>query len=415
MIDSKSKMRDEALIAESDNDMEIVSSLSVGFDFFGNLVVEMDYADGSNSRYDYRLDAIVDKDELVLLSKELESFNKSLPLAISDRFGKGWKLLTPSDIEKADELMNSDFCKVTLAENVENLFIDVTAIQGDHRTRVVVQNKHTHITHIEKDGVTVFDEPLAATQAADELLTFDDCYTFAETADLSEVQDRLLQQFTYNMAIAEEGMTHDYGANIGKLIMEEATSLRDKARAYAAAGSDARMGGCSMPVMINCGSGNQGITISVPIWVYAEEHNIPMERRIKALALANLLALYIKQGIGRLSAYCAVVSAASAGAAGVAYLMGEPKEVVEATLSNALAGTSGVVCDGAKPSCAMKIALSVGNALLAYKMARTDNNFKSGEGLVKGTVDRTVATIGDVARVGMKETDIVILESMLEK
>ena len=323
--------------------------------------------------------------------------------------------LTPSDIEKADELMNSDFCKVTLAENVENLFIDVTAIQGNHRTRVVVQNKHTHITHIEKDGVTVFDEPLAATQAADELLTFDDCYAFAETADLSEVQDRLLQQFTYNMAIAEEGMTHDYGANIGKLIMEEATSLRDKARAYAAAGSDARMGGCSMPVMINCGSGNQGITISVPIWAYAEEHNIPMERRIKALALANLLALYIKQGIGRLSAYCAVVSAASAGAAGVAYLMGEPKAVVEATLSNALAGTSGVVCDGAKPSCAMKIALSVGNALLAYKMARTDNNFKSGEGLVKGTVDRTVATIGDVARVGMKETDIVILESMLEK
>lgn len=323
--------------------------------------------------------------------------------------------LTSADIEKADELMNSDFCKVTLAENVENLFIDVTAIKGNHRTRVVVQNKHTHITHIEKDGVTVFDEPLAAAQAADELLTFDDCYAFADTADLSEVQERLLQQFTYNMAIAEEGMTHDYGANIGKLIMEEATSLRDKARAYAAAGSDARMGGCSMPVMINCGSGNQGITISVPIWVYAEEHNIPMERRIKALALANLLALYIKQGIGRLSAYCAVVSAASAGAAGVAYLMGEPKAVVEATLSNALAGTSGVVCDGAKPSCAMKIALSVGNALLAYKMARTDNNFKSGEGLVKGTVDRTVATIGDVARVGMKETDIVILESMLEK
>lgn len=323
--------------------------------------------------------------------------------------------LTHDDVIRADELAHADFCKVSLAEGVENLYIAVTVTGGGHTVMVRVERMHTNITRIEKDGEVIFDAPCEAVTAEDVMAKFEDCYQFAETADFTRLKELLGKQFDYNMAIAEEGMKSSYGSNIGKLIIEDSASIADKARAYAAAGSDARMSGCSLPVMINYGSGNQGITISVPILVYAEEYNIDEERRYRALALANVLALYVKHDIGRLSAYCGVVSAASATAAGVAYLMGESKEVVAATLSNALAGTSGVVCDGAKASCAMKIGMSLGNALLSYKQAKTDNSFQGGDGIVKDTIDDTVKTIGTIAREGMRETDVVILQSMLEK
>lgn len=323
--------------------------------------------------------------------------------------------LTVDDVKRADELFNSNFCTVSLAEGVANLYIAVTAKTADHEVKVTVQQKHTNITHIEKDGEVIFDMPMEQILAEEVQMTFDDCYEFAENADFNRLKELLHRQFDYNMAIAEEGMKNSYGSNIGKLIIEESASIADKARAYAAAGSDARMGGCSMPVMINCGSGNQGITLAVPIFVYAEEYNVPEERRYRALALANVLALYIKYDIGRLSAYCGVVSAASATAAGIAYLMAESKEVVWETLSNALVGTSGVVCDGAKASCAMKIGMSLGNALLSYRQAKTNNSFKNGDGIVKANIDETVHTVGRIAREGMRETDIVILESMIER
>lgn len=323
--------------------------------------------------------------------------------------------LTSDDVKQADELFESNFCTVSLAEGVANLYIAVTAKTANHEVKVTVQQKHTNITHIEKDGEVIFDMPLEQILAEEVQMTFDDCYEFAEQADFKRLKELLHRQFEYNMAIAEEGMKNSYGSNIGKLIIEDSASIADKARAYAAAGSDARMGGCSMPVMINCGSGNQGITLAVPIFVYAEEYDVPEERRYRALALANVLALYIKHDIGRLSAYCGVVSAASATAAGIAYLMAEPKEVVWETLSNALVGTSGVVCDGAKASCAMKIGMSLGNALLSYRQAKSNNSFKNGDGIVKANIDETVQTVGRIARDGMRETDIVILESMIEK
>lgn len=323
--------------------------------------------------------------------------------------------LTSADVARADELFNSNFCSVSLAEGVANLYIHVTAKTADHEVQVTVQQKHTNITHVEKDGVILLDIPMEQVLADELHMTFDECYEFAEEADLARLKSLLSRQFEYNMAIAEEGMKNSYGSNIGKLIIEESASIADKARAYAAAGSDARMGGCSMPVMINCGSGNQGITLAVPILVYAEEYKVSEERRYRALALANVLALYIKHDIGRLSAYCGVVSAASATAAGIAYMLQEPKEVVWETLSNALVGTSGVVCDGAKASCAMKIGMSLGNALLSYRQAKTNNSFKNGDGIVKGSIDETVHTVGRIAREGMRETDIVILQSMIEK
>lgn len=324
--------------------------------------------------------------------------------------------LTHDDVVRADALFKEDFCTIEHIEGVENLYIEVIAKHGEDYSKIIVQNMHTHISHIEKNGEILFSEACSDEPKQLELiLAFEGCYHFATHADVAELTEILGPQLEMNMAIAEEGMKNNYGSNIGKLIIDGSSSIEDKARAYAAAGSDARMDGCSMPVMINSGSGNQGITLAVPIMVYAKEHNIAHEQTIRALALANILALYIKQGIGRLSAYCGVVSAASATAAGVAFLMGEDKEVVWQTLSNALVGTSGVVCDGAKASCAMKIGMSLGNALLGYKQARTHNTFKAGQGIVKNTIDRTVATVATIAREGMKTTDDVILETMLEK
>ena len=323
--------------------------------------------------------------------------------------------VTHEQVVAADRLFEADFCSIELAEGVENLFIEVVANAGEHTSKVIVQNTHTTISYAEKDGqVLIALTPEEVTKHSMELC-FDSCYEFAMTVDAAELEDILGPQLDLNMAIAEEGMKNNYGSNIGKLIISNSTSIADKARAYAAAGSDARMDGCSMPVMINCGSGNQGITLSVPIMMYAKEYDVPRDHTLRSLALANVLALYIKQYIGRLSAYCGVVSAASATAAGVAFLLKESKEVVWETLSNALAGTSGVVCDGAKASCAMKIGMSLGNSLLAYTQAKTKNSFKAGQGIVKETIDDTVQTVATIAREGMKETDVVILETMLEK
>ena len=323
--------------------------------------------------------------------------------------------VTHEQVVAADRLFEADFCSIELAEGVENLYIEVVATAGEHTSKVIVQNTHTTISYAEKDGqVLIALTPEEVTKHSVELC-FDSCYEFAMTVDAAELEDILGPQLDLNMAIAEEGMKNNYGSNIGKLIISNSTSIADKARAYAAAGSDARMDGCSMPVMINCGSGNQGITLSVPIMMYAKEYDVPRDHTLRSLALANVLALYIKQYIGRLSAYCGVVSAASATAAGVAFLLKESKEVVWETLSNALAGTSGVVCDGAKASCAMKIGMSLGNSLLAYTQAKTKNSFKAGQGIVKETIDDTVQTVATIAREGMKETDVVILETMLEK
>ena len=323
--------------------------------------------------------------------------------------------LTHEQVVEADYLFEADYCSVELAEGVENLFIEVTAVAGEHTSKVIVQNTHTTISYAEKDGeVVIALSPEEVAKHSIELC-FDSCYEFASTVDAKELEEILGPQLDLNMAIAEEGMKNNYGSNIGKLIISNSSSIADKARAYAAAGSDARMDGCSMPVMINCGSGNQGITLSVPIMMYAKEYGIDRDHTLRALALANVLALYIKQYIGRLSAYCGVVSAASATASGVAFLLNESKEVIWETLSNALAGTSGVVCDGAKASCAMKIGMSLGNSLLAYTQAKTENSFKAGQGIVKEDIDQTVQTVATIAREGMKQTDVVILETMLEK
>lgn len=222
-------------------------------------------------------------------------------------------------------------------------------------------------------------------------------------------------QLEYNNAIAVEGIENSWGSNIGKTILNRNSNIyEEKLVAYAAAGSDARMSGCEKPVVINSGSGNQGITVSVPLGLYLKDNNIDGELKYRSLVFANLIGLYIKQGIGKLSAYCGVVSAAAASVCGIAFAKEESKEIIEKTLTNALATNSGIICDGAKPSCASKIASSLRNAFLSFDQAKTENSFVSGDGIVKGNIEETVKTVGIIARNGMKSTDEVILEEMIK-
>lgn len=319
------------------------------------------------------------------------------------------------DIAEAEKMIQEGYCNIVLVPDVENLYIRIEAFKGTGSSVIVVQGKHTNITYMEKNGEVLLQKGEEFKELTLEEFSFAKIYDFACNCDYEDIKPLLDMQIEYNRAIAEEGIANSYGSNIGKLILETSDSIEEKARAYAAAGSDARMSGCEMPVVINSGSGNQGITISVPIVIYAEHFKRSADKLYRSLIFANLVGLYQKKGIGRLSAYCGVVSAASASVAGIAFLNDEPRKVIEETLINSLAGNSGILCDGAKPSCAMKIASSVGNAFLAYRQARSDNSFCSGDGIVKDSVDETIETVGHIAKYGMKRTDEVILGEMIDK
>lgn len=323
--------------------------------------------------------------------------------------------VTAEDVQQAIALYEREFCHVALVPDVENLYIEVIAQAQQNQVKVVVQEKHTNIVLIEKNGVEIFSRTMETSKAFLLERSFNDIFEFADKADIDRIIPILDRQIEYNMAIAVEGLQHDYGSNLGKLILAGDKTLGGKARAYAAAASDARMGGCSMPVMINSGSGNQGITVSVPIIIYAQEMEISQERLYRSLVLANLLALYQKQEIGRLSAYCGAISASAAAVVGIAYLLGEEKEVIEETLVNALAAVAGVICDGAKASCAAKINIGLTAAFLGYEQAKSGNSFKAHDGIVKDDINQTIAVVSEIAKVGMKETDIVVLNKMLEK
>ena len=217
------------------------------------------------------------------------------------------------------------------------------------------------------------------------------------------------------MAICKEGLEHPYGAEVGRILLDgnKSPTVGLRARAYAAAGSDARMNGCPMPVVINSGSGNQGITVSVPVVIYAEDRNLPREKLLRALVVANLISVHQKSYIGSLSAYCGVVSAACGAACGICYLLDHPKSVLYDTITNTIATVGGMVCDGAKSSCAAKISTALQTALLGMKMGVHDRSFQPGEGLVKEDVEETISNFGRMGRVGMKSTDHEILNIML--
>ncbi len=324
---------------------------------------------------------------------------------------------TDEDRKWLGTLLDANFCTVELAEGVDNLYIEITATTDEHTAVVRIENAHTNITYVSVDG-NVISETINEIKEAESStcpMTFDSIYEFAKAGDISGILASIKQQVEYNTAISNEGLSNDYGANIGRLLLldDETPSLETKCKARAAAGSDARMSGCPLPVVICSGSGNQGLTVSMPIITTAEELDKTDEELYRSLVFANLLTLYVKSGIGKLSAYCGVVSAGIVSVAGIAFLKGDSKDIIEDTLVNGLVSLSGIVCDGAKPSCAGKIAISLDGAFMGYKQARLNKSYQKGDGLVAHSVDDTIKSIGVVAQ-GMKETDVVILNEMLK-
>lgn len=296
--------------------------------------------------------------------------------------------------------------------------IIVTVYKGESYARVRIANYHTNIVLIEKDGKVLYEIEVQGEKEEGltdrSLLCMQDILDFADTVDIEDVKEVIGRQIRYNTAIAEEGLRNDYGANIGSVLLKmEGDNIRVRAKAMAAAGSDARMNGCELPVIINSGSGNQGMTCSLPVIEYAKELRVGEEKLYRALTLSNLVAIHQKTGIGRLSAYCGAVCAGAAAGAGIAYLYGGGFEEIAHTVVNALAVVSGIVCDGAKASCAAKIAASVEAGILGYNMYKCGQQFYAGDGIVTKGVDETIRNIGRLGKDGMRETNVEIIDIMV--
>ena len=296
--------------------------------------------------------------------------------------------------------------------------IDLFVYAGEDMVRLRIANHHTNVVLIQKNQETLLELPV--TESSEDHLTDKSCLSiekiveFADCLDVNDVRESVGRQIACNMTIAEEGIHSDWGANIGSVILRrQGDLLEKKACAYAAAGSDARMSGCEKPVIIVSGSGNQGITASVPVAVYAKELGKSEEELLRAVALSDLVTIHQKAGIGRLSAYCGAISAGCGAGAGIAYLLGGDAHAVAHTVVNAIAILSGTICDGAKPSCAAKIAAAVDAGILGYHMYLEKQQFYGGDGIVTKGVDNTVRNVGILAREGMRETDRTILEIML--
>lgn len=327
--------------------------------------------------------------------------------------------VTEDDIERTKKLVSEGFCSCTLQEGVENLYIVARAVCKEHYAEVTIINRHTFITKIVKDGQVLFEHAVSeqSPEHVDKsVLCVKGILEFADTVKIEDVKEILDRQIQMNTAIAQEGLGHGYGAQVGRTLLKlYGDDVKVRARAKAAAGSDARMGGCSLPVVINSGSGNQGMTVSLPVIEYAKELGVSQEKLYRALVVSNLISIHQKKYIGSLSAYCGAVSAGCGSGAGIAYLHGAGYEVISLTIVNTLANVGGIVCDGAKPSCAAKIASSIEAAILAYALAEENLTFLPGEGIVKGDVESTIRCIGYIGRVGMRNTDTEILNVMIDR
>lgn len=323
------------------------------------------------------------------------------------------------EIEQMQEFLEEKEIRVEHIDNGITFDIIVTVSAGESYAQVRIANYHTNIVHIDKDGEILLDIPVRGENEEGltdrGALSVEDIWDFVQTVDIEDIRDILKCQIDYNTEIAEEGLRGNYGANIGSVILESyGNDVRNRAKAMAAAGSDARMNGCELPVIINSGSGNQGLTCSLPVLEYAKELNVDREKMYRALALSNLVAIHQKTGIGRLSAYCGAVSAGAAAGAGIAYLCGGGYKEITHTVVNALAIVSGMVCDGAKASCAAKIAASVDAGILGYHMYMQGQQFYGGDGIITKGVEKTIANVGRLGKEGMRETNEEIIKIMVE-
>ncbi len=336
--------------------------------------------------------------------------------------------ITPEQIEHAKALLEKGICETILLENEEdNLQVIIRGEADGHTAEAELKHTHTNICRVERDGKEVpfehqkTETAVSGSQADIEALsremTVRGIIEYAENVDPKQagLKDLICRQIQYNTQISEEGLHSEWGASVGKVILKRGDNVRARAVASAAAGSDARMSGCEMPVVINSGSGNQGITVTMPVVRYAEEFGKDEEDLIRALLISNLIAIHIKAAYGRLSAFCGAVSAATGAGAAITWMAGGSYEQICDTITNTLGTISGMICDGAKPSCASKIASAVDTAITAHEMAMLQKSFHSGEGLIKEDIEATIRSIGRMASEGMVSTDRKILELMLEK
>ena len=324
--------------------------------------------------------------------------------------------------EAIDALLSR--CKIVIEEIASGCSFELRLLgtRGADEVEVHILGAHTNVTLVRKNGKDItaeysLGEVIENTfyRADRSCLNVQDIVEFADTVDLSLVEDLLRSQIEMNMAIAKEGLTNTWGASIGKLLMEGEQTLSRRARAHAAAGSDARMSGCELPVCIISGSGNQGITASVPVKIYADAMGVSEETLLRALLVSDLITIHQKSGIGCLSAYCGAVSAGVGAGAGICYLHGGKYYEIAHTLVNAVAIISGTICDGAKPSCAAKIAMAVEAGIMGFEMARTGRQFLGGDGIVTKGVENTIRNVSRLAKDGMSQTDKEIISIMLGK
>ena len=328
---------------------------------------------------------------------------------------------------KTKKLLSENICDVSLAEDAPNLYIEITAEGAEHKSLVRIENFHTNITLIKRDNEIIFEnapekvkmnasKESSVNKNLKNMMTLRGIIDFADNLEIPDVEEIFGRQVEYNTRISQEGLDNKWGACVGKTIIETwGNDVRSCACARAAAGSDARMSGCPLPVVINSGSGNQGITVTLPVVEYAERWRISRAKMFRALAVSNLVSVYIKHYIGSLSAFCGAVSAASGAGAAITYMAGGDYASIGRTITNTLANVGGIVCDGAKPSCAAKIASSVHAAILAHHMSMNDDEFRGGEGFVEDDVEQTIKNMGYIGKIGMKETDREILNVMIDR
>jgi L-cysteine desulfidase len=327
--------------------------------------------------------------------------------------------VTEDEMQFIKEYMDSHTIEVKLADTPYIFDIQINLFYKDSFVKVRMVNYHTNIVLIERNGEILYKKEakvLKEEGLSDKtLLNVKDIIAFANNVDIQDIKDIIDRQIEYNSKIAEEGLKNNYGANIGKVLLSTyGSDIKVRAKAKAAAGSDARMNGCELPVIIISGSGNQGMTASLPVIEYAKELKVSKEKLYRALVLSNLVTIHQKTGIGRLSAYCGAISAGAGSGAGIAYLYGGNYEEISHTIVNALSIVSGIVCDGAKASCAAKIAAGVDAGILGYNMYKNGQQFRGGDGIVKKGVEETINNVGKLAKEGMKETDKEIIKIMTE-
>ncbi len=340
---------------------------------------------------------------------------------IAGKAGKELEVIaevTPDEIVKMHEFLKTAEIEIRHINHGITFEMIVTVFDGKEYAKVRIANYHTNIVLIEKNGEIIQRLPVVGETESGltdrSLLNLADILEFANTVDIEDIREVLERQIACNTAISEEGLRGDYGANVGSILLDVyGKDVMNRAKAKAAAGSDARMNGCELPVIINSGSGNQGMTASLPVIEYAKELQTSEEKMFRALIVSNLATIHQKTGIGRLSAFCGAVSAGAGAGAGIAYLLDGSYEAVAATISNALANVSGMVCDGAKASCAVKIASAVEAGILGYQMYQRGQSFCGGAGILGKDIEQTIYNVGRLGRRGMKLTNEEIIKIMV--